>query len=298
MLKSMTGYASFDGSRVIGERIYQYSLEARSVNGKTLDIRFRLPAPMSDLDQALRAIVAKKLARGNVQLTLSIDRMDKGESLVINEALLAQVLDVSHRLTKEHALAPLSVEGALSIRGVVELRTHDETAEEKKAFAAAMTEELSRLLDRLVESRAIEGAALLAILQTTLNRIEQLVDAARHAPERQPQAIGVKLAAQIAAVMETGHGFNPERLHQEALLVAAKADIQEEIDRLDAHIAAARGLFSLAQPVGRQLDFLAQEFNREANTICSKANDIAITKIGLAMKAAIEQFREQIQNVE
>ena len=297
-LKSMTGYASQDGTLELEATTCNWTWDIRSVNGKSLDMRLRLPPALSELDQQIRRQLPKKIARGNVQAHLQLEIEKPNAVLALNEEMLEAVLSLSKKLSKEHDIAPISMDAILSTRGVIDTNNNDETPEDKTALSDAVLENLDKALDLLVLSRAGEGAALHQILEETLIEIEKLVVAARDAPERTVSSIGAKLEEQIKELMKGDHEFSEERLYQEALIMAAKVDIKEEIDRLEAHIASARDLLASSEPVGRRLDFLAQEFNREANTVCSKANDVAITNIGLALKATIEQFREQVQNVE
>ena len=294
----MTGYASQDGLLELEAASYQWTWDIRSVNGKSLDVRLRLPPFLSELDQSARRVIPTKLTRGNIQAHLQLETARKSEVLSVNEEMLDAVLSLSKKLAKEHDIPPISMDAILSTRGVVETSNNDDASEDKTALIDAVMKDLDLALDKLVASRSGEGAALLRILEETLTEIEKLVIAARDAPERTAANIQTKLDDQIKQLMEGEHDFPEERLHQEALIMAAKVDIKEEIDRLEAHVDSARELLANNEPVGRRLDFLAQEFNREANTVCSKANDIAITNIGLALKAAIEQFREQVQNVE
>jgi uncharacterized protein (TIGR00255 family) len=184
------------------------------------------------------------------------------------------------------------------MRGVVEMVEGKDSEEAQAKLELALLAGLRTALDQLVSARAAEGARLADVIANQLDQIGVLVDRATNAPARQPQAIAQRLAEQVGRLVETGAGLDPERLHQEALLLAAKADIQEELDRLRAHVAAAKGLLVDGKAVGRQLEFLAQEFNREANTICSKASDIEISRVGLELKSVIDQLREQVQNIE
>jgi uncharacterized protein (TIGR00255 family) len=186
----------------------------------------------------------------------------------------------------------------LSMRGVVEAADAEESEEAQAALYHALMAGLAAVLDALVRARAAEGERLQAVISKQLATIATLVERAAGAAGRQPETIAMRLGEQIARLTEAGAGLDPERLHQEALLLAAKADIQEELDRLRAHVAAASEQIESDQPVGRKLEFLAQEFNREANTICSKASDIEISRAGLELKTVIDQLREQVQNIE
>lgn len=297
-LKSMTGYASYDGSYETGFSSCRWTWDIRSVNGKGLDMRLRVPPHLSELDQLAKKCLTLKLARGNIQAHLTFETDQNDAAVSINEDALNAVLTLSAKLEKSNNVRPVSFDGLLALRGVLEIGKPEDNKEEKAAIIAALMTDFDRALDALVAARASEGEALRAVLDTILQEAETLTGAARDAPERDVEAIKQRLDEQIRQLVEDDHGLSGERLYQEALLLATKADIREEIDRLYAHIAAARDLIALSEPVGRRLDFLAQEFNREANTLCSKANHIEITRIGLALKASIDQFREQIQNVE
>ena len=297
-LNSMTGYASQDGTLEIEAKIYRWTWDIRSVNGKSLDIRLRLPPTASELEPHIRRDLPKKMNRGNVQAHLQLETEKSNNELSVNEEMLAAVLALSKRLSKEHDLPPITIDAVLATRGVMDTSNHDGLGEDNSALLDAIRKDFDKTIDSLVVSRSGEGASLHKILEETLNEIEKLVAALRNAPERSPEAIQAKLDEQIKQLIQGEHDISQEKLYQEALIVAAKVDIKEEVDRLEAHLTTARDLLAIDEPVGRRLDFLAQEFNREANTVCSKANDVAITNIGLALKATIEQFREQVQNVE
>jgi len=198
---------------------------------------------------------------------------------------------------KVDAVAP-SIDGLLAIKGVVEVAEPEGDEEEDKAARAAAAEAFDKALDELVAMRKREGTSLGQILTQRVDEIEQLAKKAEGAPGRKPEAIKGRLAEQIAALLDTSDRFDSDRLMQEAILIATKADIREELDRIASHIAQARELIGKGGPVGRKLDFLAQEFHREVNTCCSKSNDIELTNTGLAMKNVVEQFREQVQNLE
>ncbi len=194
--------------------------------------------------------------------------------------------------------APPSLDGLLSLKGVIEVSDAEEREDERRSAEAAIVGGFGEALAALVQMRRHEGANLGRVLATRLTEIATLVDRAELAPGRRPDAIRARLAEQVAALLAQSERFDPDRLHQEAIMIAAKADVREELDRLAAHVAQARHLIEQGGAVGRRLDFLAQEFNREANTLCAKANDVELTNIGLELKATVEQFREQVQNVE
>lgn len=296
-VKSMTGYASRDGSLQLGAVDYRWTWDIRSVNGKSLDLRLRVPSLFNDLEQTFRRTLAKKIGRGNVNASLSLTTTRKDGGLVVNEDILQTVLALSKRLSDEHGVAPLTADGVLGVKGVLEV-ADDSGDTSNDELKAALTSSFEAVIDDLSQSRANEGQALSDILTRILSEAETIVATVKDAPERKADRIKEKLRNQIADLVGNGTDFSEERLHQEALLLATKADVQEEIDRLEAHIASARDLLQSKEPVGRRLDFLSQEFNREANTLCSKANDVVITNLGLGLKNAIDQFREQVQNVE
>lgn len=294
-LMSMTGFARKEGAGPV----QRWTWELRSVNGKGLDIRFRLPPGYERLEQPARERCAARLSRGNVQVSLSVTAAAGDEQRFrVNEAILAKVIDAMTRINAPFAVQPPTLDGILAIRGVVEL---EEPAAEEGDQAATDQLTLSGLdeaVNSLVAMRSVEGAAIGSVLLARLDEMTRLVGEAENLPARTPEAIRNRLAEQIALLLDAAPALDPDRLHQEALLLATKADIREELDRLGAHIIAARTLLAEGGAVGRRLDFLAQEFNREVNTLCAKSNDRALTVIGLDMKAVVDQMREQIQNLE
>lgn len=294
-LSSMTGFARVEGSH----GAVRWHWELRSVNGKSLDLRFRLPPGMEDLEAQLRERCGKALARGNVSISLSLQR-DQGDAvLTINEAALEAVLHAVQLLKRRLPEAvPPSLDGILAHKGVLELREPVDDEEARAALSAALAASFDKALKALIGMRKAEGTAIGSVLEGQLAAIAAAADAAERHPARTAEAIRDRLAAQVAALLEAAPALDPQRLHQEAVLLATRADIREELDRLAAHVAAARKLLADGGPVGRKLDFLAQEFNREANTLCSKSNDVALTAIGLELKSVIDQMREQIQNLE
>jgi uncharacterized protein (TIGR00255 family) len=290
----MTGFARADGS-ANGTR---WTWEIRSVNGKGLDIRLRLPAGFERLDPPARERCAGQLTRGNIQSTLTIVSDASAARIRINEEVLGEVLAAMQKIGGRIDVQPPTLDGILAIRGVVEAADN----ELDEATRAALDEEILKSFDRtladLVVMRAREGQAIGNVLGARLSEIARLVRAAEASPARRPEAIRARLAEQVAALLDAAPALDPDRLHQEAVLLATKADIREEIDRLDAHVVAATEMLAEGGPVGRRLDFLAQEFGRETNTLCAKANDRTLTAIGLELKAVVDQLREQIQNLE
>jgi len=293
-LKSMTGFARADG--VHGDT--DWSWEARSVNGRGLELRLRLPSGFEALEIRVRGLAQEKLARGNCTLNLSVRRKAGTTEIRLNEAVLAQARAVAERAKALTDLKTARLDTLLSMRGVVEAVEAEESEEAHAALYHALLAGLARVLDELVYARAAEGERLEAVISKQLATIAALVGRASDAAARQSEALGARLAEQVARLTKASAGLDPERLHQEALLLAAKADIQEELDRLRAHLAAANEHIESNQPVGRKIEFLAQELNREANTICSKASDIEISRTGIELKTVIDQLREQVQNIE
>ncbi|MGA9540559.1 MAG: YicC/YloC family endoribonuclease [Methyloceanibacter sp.] len=293
-LKSMTGFARTDGTH---EQI-RWFWEVRSVNGRSLDVRLRLPSGLERLEPRVRARCQEQLVRGNCTISLALKR-DAGQMEIrLNQAALGEAMAVAEQAQKQTLLEPAKLDTLLGMRGVVEVAEPDESEEQREAFAAALLAGLADALDQLVAARVAEGQRLEEVIEAQLSAIDILVSQATAIMAQQPDLIAARLREQIAKLDEAGASLDPERLHQEGLLLAAKADIQEELDRLTAHVAAARELIASGQPTGRKLEFLAQEFNREANTTCSKAAGIEISRIGLELKSVIDQLREQVQNIE
>lgn len=293
-LKSMTGFGRSAG--VHGETSWHW--EVRSVNGRGLELRFRMPSGLEGLEIKARSLAQEKLARGNCTLNLALRRETGQLAIRLNEAALSQALAAAERAQAlTHKEAP-NLDTLLAMRGVVEVVEGEESEEAHAKLEDALLKGLGGALDQLVAARKAEGARLASVMTNQLGQISDLVERVADASARQPQAIRQRLTEQVTRIMETGAGLDPERLHQEALLLAAKADIQEELDRLRAHVAAANDILAQDPPAGRGLEFLAQEFNREANTLCSKASDVEISRAGLELKTVIDQLREQVQNIE
>ena len=293
-LKSMTGFARADVTH--GDTAWHW--EVRSVNGRNLDLRLRLPSGFDALEIKARGLVQEKLARGNCTISLWVKRESGQTEIKLNETALRQAQAVAERAQDLTGLKPARLDTLLGMRGVVETVEGEESEETQAALMHALIASLAVALDQLVSARAREGERLQTVIEKQLAVIGTLVERAANASARQPEAIVQRLGEQIARLTEPGSTLDPDRLHQEALLLAAKADIQEELDRLRAHVAAANELIDSSQPSGRKFEFLAQEFNREANTICSKASDIEISRAGLELKTVIDQLREQVQNIE
>jgi uncharacterized protein (TIGR00255 family) len=293
-LSSMTGFARSHGA----SGPYAFEWELKSVNAKGLDLRMRLPPGWDELEALAKKRAGELLSRGTVYANLSVKRTNAASTVRINEDVLASIVRVAGLLAgKIDAVAP-SIDGLLGIKGVIELVEPESDEAEDKAARVAAVAAFDEALANLVAMRRREGTALGQILIQRMDEIEILAKRAEAAPGRRPEAIRARLAEQIATLLESSERFDGDRLTQEALLIAAKADIREELDRIASHIAQVREMIDKGGPVGRRLDFLAQEFNREVNTCCSKSNDIELTNTGLEMKNVVEQFREQVQNLE
>ncbi len=290
----MTGFARTSGSHAA----WRWSVELKSVNARGLDLRLRVPAGFDRIESEARTRLAKTLARGSVFATLTAMREGVAPQVRIDQAALAAIMSAVGDTAKTFGLAPPTMDGLLAIRGIVDIVEAPDDEPTMTAACAGMLASLDAAVAALADMRSSEGAALGAVLDDKLASIEALVKAADASPARKPEAVRARLAQSAAALMDSARGFDENRLHQEAVLLAAKADIREELDRLYAHVGAIRDLLGQGGPVGRKLDFLAQELGREANTLCAKANDIALTNIGLDLRAQIEQLREQVQNIE
>ena len=293
-LSSMTGFARSNGA----SGPYAFEWELKSVNAKGFDLRIRLPPGWDELEAFAKKRAGQVLSRGTVYANLNVKRTTAISTVRINEEVLASIVKVAGDLAgKIDAVAP-SIDGLLSIKGVIEVVEPESNEAEDKAAKAAAAKAFDQALVELVEMRQREGVTLGQILSQRMDEIEHLAKRAEAAPGRKPEAIKARLAEQLVALLEASDRFDPDRLNQEALLIAAKADIREELDRIASHISQAREMIGKGGPIGRRLDFLAQEFNREVNTCCSKSNDLELTNTGLEMKNIVEQFREQVQNLE
>jgi uncharacterized protein (TIGR00255 family) len=293
-LSSMTGFARSHGAA----GAYAWAWEVKSVNAKGLDVRLRLPPGWDALEPAVRARASDMLSRGSVQAGLTIERSGTAPVVRVNQPVLDAMLSTIRTLSGRVEAEPPRLDGILSLKGVIEIVEEGEREDERRQAEAAAISGFETALRSLTEMRRHEGAALGRVLSTRLEEIATLAARADAAPGRRPEAIRQRLADQIALLMEQSSRFDSDRLHQEAILLAAKADVREELDRLKAHVAQARKLIADGGAVGRRLDFLSQELNRESNTLCAKSNDVELTNIGLELKTVVEQFREQVQNLE
>lgn len=292
-LASMTGYARATGS-VPGASFF---CEVKSVNSRGLDIRLRLAPGFDALEGDIRQLVGKVISRGSVTCNVSVERDGAGGDLLVNQQALSTVLAAINDLSGKIAASPPSLDGILGLKGVLEQRDHPMSAVSEDTLSAAIIAGIAQALTSLVHARQQEGRQIAVVLLNRIDEIEALVARAEAHPARSRETILAKLRQQVAEIA-ADIAIPEDRLVQEALLLATKADIREELDRLTAHVTAARQLIASGGAVGRRLDFLAQEFNREANTLCSKSNAVELTAIGLDLKASIDQLREQVQNIE
>lgn len=297
-LASMTGFASRTGAAAG----LSWAWEARSVNGRGLDLRLRLPEGAEALDPMLRKAIGEALARGSVTVSLRLGRGEGAPPARLNATMLEGALAAAEAVHSAAAgrgiaMRPVTAGELLGLRGMFE--TEGDLGLGSPEVQAALTKDIPPLVGELAAARRAEGRTLAAIIAAQIDAVAELAAAARAAAEARAARSGDLLRERVAAVLEAaGHAVDEARLAQELALLAVKADVTEELDRLDAHVGAARALVAKGGAVGRKLDFLMQEFNREANTLCSKAQSVALTAIGLEMKVAIDQMREQVQNVE
>jgi len=300
-MHSMTGYAGGAVSKAVDTEIAEWEWDLRAVNGRGLDIRLRLPDGLGRLEKPLRDKLSARVARGNVTLGLRL-RLTQGKAGVrIDAAALADVLAALDQVQTTAQVSGVLVQApsALDLLGWrgVQAQGPDLAAVDADTLDALLLDDFEQVLDAFMAMRAQEGQALAAILSAQLNEIARLTQAARALLDQRAADMAAHFHKALAQVMDQTRS-DPARIEQELALLAVKADLAEELDRLDAHCAAGRALVQAKDPVGRKLDFLTQEFNREANTLCSKAQHLEMTRIGLDLKAVIDQMREQVQNVE
>ncbi|RYE34227.1 MAG: YicC family protein [Hyphomicrobiales bacterium] len=291
-IESMTGFAREAGTAGVNG----WAWEIRSVNGRGLDLRVRVPPGFEVLAEAARKKLGAAFSRGTLHVNLAVTSDAGPPRPRVNEAVLAALLEAVERLPPAAGINPPSYDGLLGIRGVVDYA--DEAQDALGAVEAPALAGLEAVAAALKAARAAEGRALEAIVLGHLETIARLADEAEHHPARSSDAIRARITAQVEALLGPNNGFDPQRLHQEAALIAVRADIREEIDRLQAHVEALRELLAKGGPIGRKLDFLSQEFGREASTLCAKANDPGLSRIGLELRTVVDQMREQVQNVE
>lgn len=293
-IASMTGYARARGEA----EAVRFQVEIKSVNARGLDIRSRIAPGYEALEGEIRRRLGAALSRGSITLTLNVEGEGEGGRITVNRQALDAVLAAMAELQGRVAAEPPRLDGILALKGVLEQHESSLSPEAEQAVGRAILAAADAAIADLLVARREEGARLADILGERIEEIAALRKAAEIHPGRSRDAILERLRGQLADLAAFATGFSEDRLAQEALLLATKADIREELDRLGAHIAAARQLLASGGPVGRKLDFLSQEFNREANTLCSKSNAVELTAIGLDLKAVIDQFREQVQNIE
>ena len=293
-LQSMTGFARAAGRHDAAAITW----ELKSVNGKGVDARMRLPSGHERLEAPVRQAILSRFARGNNQATLTLAQTGMLQQPIVNEALLKDLAGLARRLEEQFGAAPATADGLLGLRGVLEIPEQVLDDETRTGLDAAVLSTLSQALDALEQARSDEGAALGRLLRGHVDQIEALTLRAEADPSREPDAIRARIAEQVGLLLGAAPGLDEARLNAEAAFLATKADIREEVDRLKTHVASARQLLAAGGPIGRKLDFLAQEFNRESNTLCSKANAATVTAIGLELKVVVDQFREQVQNLE
>jgi uncharacterized protein (TIGR00255 family) len=293
-LSSMTGFARGHGE----SGAYSWAWELKSVNAKGLDLRLRLPPSWDVVEGPARQSAAQVLARGTVHGTLTVERLGVAPVVRVNEPVLAAVLATIKGLAGRVDSAAPRLDGILALKGVIEVIDEDEREADRQSAEAAVIAGFDATIAELATMRRHEGEALRHVLTQRVREIAALAQRAEAAPGRRPEAIKARIAEQVAMLIDASERFDPDRLHQEAILMANKADVREELDRLASHVAQIERLIAAGGAIGRRLDFLAQELNRETNTLCSKSNDVELTNIGLELKSVVEQFREQVQNLE
>ena len=293
-LSSMTGFARSHG--VAGSFLFEW--EVKSVNAKGFDFRTRMPPGWDAVEPVVRKRASEILSRGTVYANLSVRRAVAAPTIRVNHDVLNAVMGAAAEVAAKLSAPAPTVDGILAIKGVIEIVEPEETDADRAAAETAVASGFEQALASLVDMRGREGAELGRILLQRLEEIGRLSARAEGAAARRPEAIKARLAEQVAALLDTSERLDPDRLHQEAIMIAAKADVREELDRIAAHVTQVRELLTRGGPIGRRLDFLAQEFHREVNTTCSKSNDLELTNIGLELKSVVEQFREQVQNLE
>jgi len=292
-LSGMTGFGRADGAH----GAWTWTVEARSVNGRSLEARFRGPSGFDSLERAARDAAQGRFQRGQITIGLQAKRADAAGAVRVNLEQLERYLDASARYVAEGRAAPPAMDGLLALRGVIDVADDSDDAEDHAEVEAAMVVSLGEALEALKGARLAEGAALAPVLGGQIDRIEALVAQAETEAAGLAAILKDRFVRKMTELLADHTGLE-DRIVQEAAVLATKADVREELDRLASHVAAARGLMAGEGPSGRKLDFLTQEFMREANTLCSKSATTALTAIGLEMKATIDQFREQVQNVE
>lgn len=298
-VQSMTGFARSSGqynSETSGD--ISWTVELRAVNGKGLDIRLRMPSSLDPLDKEIRTAITNRLTRGNVSLNITLKNQAGNGRIELNRTAFEDVLNAAKTASDISGMPMPGLDALLSMRQVLELQEQAEDEAEIKQINAAILADIKTAIESLATARLEEGSNLAVILDEKINEISGLVNAAIETAAKQAGEIETRLAENIKQLTGKSEEFDPQRLHQEAVMIAVKADISEELDRLKAHIEQARSLLAADEPIGRRFDFLCQEFNREANTLCAKSQLKELTYIGLELKTLIDQLREQVQNIE
>lgn len=293
-LSSMTGFARVSGSW----ENYHWTWEIKSVNGRNLDVRCRTPQGLDAVEQMARKILKDNIARGSVNINLQMNRDTDSTSFKVNQEMLDALVEIATTTAMNNHLPQPSLDALMGVRDVIQYVEAEEDEATIKARDGALKKSFTEALDAFKSSRDTEGAAMQDVLTGLLDEIERLVKEADNLAQDLPDLIKKRYMEKVNALLDEKTGIDPDRIAQEVVLLATKADIKEEIDRLYAHIEAGRSHINADGQIGRKLDFLTQEFNREANTLCSKASDIRLTDIGLSLKTTIDQFREQVQNIE
>ncbi len=293
---SMTGFAQIEGR----DETFDWVWEAKSVNGRGLDLRCRLGGGLDRLEPTVRKAVAQHFKRGNLSISLRLTRHVGSQQVQVNRQLLDELIALAGEYRSAEGIERPGLDGLLALRGVIEPvgEAEEDKQGENAARDKALLNSLGEALDGLATARAAEGAHLGEIVSAQLADMQSLSERAGESAALRPEAAKARLEAQVSALLEAGAPLPEERLVQELALLAVKTDICEELDRLVTHISAATALLAEGGAIGRKLDFLAQELNREANTLCAKSNDPQLSEIGLELKAVIDQFREQVQNIE
>jgi len=291
---SMTGFARAEGRDGTVDWIW----EAKSVNGRGLDLRCRIANGLEALEPELRKAVTARFKRGNITINLHLLRQAGTPQVRVNRELLDDLIALAGEYRGAEGIERPGLDGLLALRGVIEPVEKIEEDSDCAAREQAISVSMAELLDELSKARAAEGASLSEIVGTQLVAMESLRRRAGESAALRPEAVKARLKAQVSTLLEAGAPLAEERIAHELAILAVKTDIREELDRLGTHIAAAKALVSKGSVIGRKLDFLAQELNREANTLCAKSSDAQLSDIGLELKAVIDQFREQVQNIE
>ena len=303
-IQSMTGFARQSGHITLNPNEMEaaseaeYAIELRSVNGKGLETRLRLPNSLEALEQEIKKHIASVLKRGNITANITLKTPDNRTNQVLNEAAFKDILNAAKKAAKISGLPLPSLDALLNIRSVIQEEEQSEPENNEKALHAHIMQAVKEATETLAQARKEEGEKLNIVLRERLDQIQNLLTQAKTESSNQLPFLKQKIKENLAKLIEQNEELDENRLHQEAILLSVKADISEELDRLNAHVKQAHELLSRDEPIGRRLDFLCQEFNREANTMCSKAHSKEITYIGLELKTVIDQLREQVQNIE